>query len=128
MSDFNDITTPIDDRFYKLVDRKPVQCSFAEFSEAMKDDANRVIAQNLVGELQVSTIFTGIDTNFGGDEPLLFETVVFGLPDDLRPQWSLGNWDEAMEIHTMLVNMLTEHGPEPLMGLIQQKIAEQKAD
>ena len=34
--------------------------------------------------------------------------------------------DEAIETHTTLVNMLTEHGPEPLLELIQQKIVDQQ--
>lgn len=125
MSDKDDLSTPIDDRFYRLVDRVPVRCTLLEYAEAMKDDANRILAQSTVGELQVSTIFTGIDQNWGGDVPVLFETVVFGLPDDLRPQWSFSTWDESMEIHAMLVNLLTEHGAEPLLELIREKQAEQ---
>lgn len=61
------ISTAIDDRFYKLVDRTPVPCTLAEFAEAMKDDQNRIIEQTTVGELQVSTIFTGIDQNWESD-------------------------------------------------------------
>lgn len=125
MTEKDDLSTPIDDRFYKLVDRIPVPCTLTEFADAMKDDANRVVAQNMVGELQVSTIFTGIDSNWGGDVPLLFETVVFGLPEDLRPQWSLSTWDESMEVHNMLVKMLTEHGADPLLELIREKQSEQ---
>lgn len=125
MSELDDISTPIDDRFYKLVDQKPVRCTFAEFAEAMKEDSNRVVAQNMVGEWQVSSIFTGIDTNWESDQPLLFETVVFGLPEELRPQWSLSTWDEAMEVHNTLVSMLTQHGAEPLMELIREKQAMQ---
>jgi hypothetical protein len=125
MSEKDDISTPIDDRFYRLVNRVPVRCTLSEYAEAMKDDENRIVGQTMVGELQVSTVFTGIDQNWGGNAPILFETVVFGLPDDLRPQWSLSTWDEAMEVHNMLVTMLTEHGTEPLLGLIQQKISEQ---
>ena len=121
MSDLDDISTPIDDRFFKLVDRVPVRCTFAEFAEVMKDEANRIVAQNMVGELQISTIFTGIDSNYGEGDPILFETVVFGLPGDLRPQWSLSNWEEAMAVHTELVNLLTEHGAEPLLELMREK-------
>ena len=126
MTEKDDNSTPIDDRFYKLVDRVPVRCSLAEYADAMKDDANRIIAQATIGELQVSTIFTGIDTNWGGNTPILFETVVFGLPGDLRPQWSLSTWDEALSIHNELVSLLTQHGAEPLLGLIREKQAQQQ--
>jgi hypothetical protein len=125
--DIKNITTPIDDRFYKLVDRVPVPCSLAEFAEAMRDDANRVVAQAKVGDLQVSTVFTGIDSNYGQGEPTLFETIVFGLPDDLRPRWSFSTWDEAMEIQNLLVTFLTEHGPDPLLEDVRRKAANRDA-
>lgn len=121
--DLNHITTAIDGHFYRLVDRVPVPCTLAEFAESMKDDANRIVAQTMVKEMQVSSIFTGINTNWGKGAPVLFETAVFGLPDDLRPQWSLSSWDETMETHKLLVDMLTEHGPEPLIQEIHKKIA-----
>lgn len=129
MSDQNDpknITTAIDDRFYKLVDRTPMHCTLAEFVEAMKDEKNRIIEQTMIGDLQVSTVFTGIDQNWANEgDPILFDTVVFGLPDDLRPQWSFSSWDESMEIHNLIVQVLTEHGIEPLLEEIRKKAEEQ---
>ena len=121
--DINDITTPIDDRFYRLVDRVPVRCTLTEFATAMQDDTNRIMAQATIKELQISTVFTGINQNWGEGAPILFETMVFGLPDDLQPQWRFSTWDEAMEIHDLLVSTLTEHGAEPLITEIRQKAA-----
>lgn len=120
----NDIQTPIDDRFYRLVNRTPVRCTLMEYATAMQDDANRIVAQANVGELQISTVFTGIDQNWGGDKPILFETVVFGLPDELRPQWRFSTWDEAMAKHQQLVATLTEHGQDPLLAEIRDKMAD----
>ena len=119
--DINNITTPIDDRFYRLEGRVPVRCTLAEFSKSMQEDEKRILAQATIDNLQISTIFIGIDQNWGGGDPLLFETVVFGLPDDLQPRWSFSSWDEAMEIHNLLVATLTEHGAEPLLGEIRKK-------
>jgi hypothetical protein len=117
-----DISTPIDDRFYRLVDRVPVRCTLAEFAASMMDDANRIVAQSTVGELQISTVFTGINQNWEDGDPILFETMVFGLPDDLHPQWRFSTWDEAMEIHNLLVTTLTDHGVEPLIAEIKKKM------
>jgi ribosome-associated toxin RatA of RatAB toxin-antitoxin module len=122
-NDINDITTPIDDRFYRLVDRVPVRCTLAEFATAMQDDANRIIAQATIKELQISTVFTGINQNWDEGAPILFETMVFGLPDDLQPQWRFSTYDEAMEIHNLLVTTLTDHGVEPLIEEIRKKAA-----
>ena len=67
---------------YKLVGKKPVPCTLEEYVTGMKSAANRIIEQNQVGQWLVSTIFTGIDHAFGNGEKQLFETKIFGLPDE----------------------------------------------
>ena len=121
LNDINDISTPIDDRFYRLINRVPVRCTLTEYAAAMQDDANRIVAQATIGEWQISTVFTGINSNWGEGNPILFETMVFGLPDDLQPQWRFSTWDEAMETHNLLVASLTEQGAEPLVAEIRKK-------
>lgn len=112
------ITTAIDDHFYRLVGREPVRCTLAEYAQAMRDETQRVLAQDHIGELRISTIFTGIDRNFGNRAPILFETVVFGLPGDIHPQWQHSAWEEAMDHHRQLVAALGEHGPQFLLDEI----------
>lgn len=41
-------------------------------------DNRRVALDTLAGGVQVSTVFLGIDHSFGGDTPILYETMVFG--------------------------------------------------
>jgi hypothetical protein len=41
------------------------------------DRKKRVIKQEIVGEYWVSTVFLGLDHQFGDGPPLLFETMVF---------------------------------------------------
>lgn len=120
----NRITTAIDDHFYRLVGREPVRCTLAEYAQAMQDEAQRVLAQDHVGELRVSTIFTGIDRNFGNGAPILFETVVFGLPGDIHPQWQHSAWEKAMDHHGQLVAALGEHGPQFLLDEIERDIGQ----
>jgi len=49
----------------------------------------RLVEQTEIGQLLVSTVWLGIDHSFGyGDEPIIFETMVFGLSDE---------WDEYMQ-------------------------------
>ena len=123
MSSDEDIRTPIDDRFYRLDGRTPVRCTFVEYSQSMRNDANRIVAQDSVGELQVSTVFTGIDRNWGDGSPILFETMVLGLPEDLLPQWGFSTWNDAITAHLHLVDSLTAHGVEPLLSEIRKKAA-----
>ena len=122
MSDnIQDITTPIDDRFYRLLDRVPVRCTLTEFAKAMQNGSDHILAQATINELQISSVFTGIDQNWSGGDPILFETMVFGLPDDLHPQWRFSTWDETMEMHNLLVTTLTEYGAEPLIAEIKER-------
>src|SRR5262245_3981332 len=41
--------------------------------------ADRVVARTeLAGDVLVSTVFLGMDHGFGADQPILFETMIFG--------------------------------------------------
>lgn len=44
--------------------------------------ADRRIALDKFDGVKVSTVFLGLDHNFGSGEPLVFETMVFGGPFD----------------------------------------------
>jgi hypothetical protein len=49
-----------------------------EFAAMYEDTGARIVAKTRVGESEVSTVFLGIDHQFGEGPPLLFETMVFG--------------------------------------------------
>jgi hypothetical protein len=66
-------------------------------------DGDRIVAQTMVGEVRVSTIFLGLDYNFHlSGPPLLFETMVFGGELD-QEQERYSNWDEAVAGHEAMV-------------------------
>lgn len=70
-------------------------------------DKRHVGYTKLKAGLEVSTVFLGIDHNFFGDRPLLFETAV--LTDygwDIRDRYS--TWDEALAGHEATVKSLHE--------------------
>lgn len=49
------------------------------------ESAERRIGQNIIGYVEVSTVWIGLDHNMSGcGPPLIFETMVFGGPHD---QW-----------------------------------------
>lgn len=52
------------------------------------EDANekRIVSNIQIGDSEVSTVFLGLDHNFGSGPPLLFETMVFGgsLNDEMN--------------------------------------------
>lgn len=106
---------------YRLDGKKPVPCTWEEYMTGMKSAANRIVEQTPVGGLLVSTIFTGIDHAFGNGEKQLFETTVFGLPDDLQPRWRFSTWNQAVKEHRKLVLSLENGGSEKLIAVIRQR-------
>lgn len=47
------------------------------------ETADRIVANTDRGDVRISTVFLGLDHNFGpSGPPLLFETLIFGGPED----------------------------------------------
>ena len=79
-----------------------IPATMAAWSMMFGDESRRVAATD-VGEVRVSTVFLGIDHGHGmTDEPLLFETMVFGGPHDGEMD-RYATWDEAMAGHAAMV-------------------------
>lgn len=67
------------------------------------ESADRIVDKTDVTEdCRVSTVFLGIDHQFGDGPPLLFETMIFGGPLD-EEQWRYSTWDEAVVGHSKAV-------------------------
>ena len=75
------------------------------------DKTKRVAKTAVSEEVEVSTVFLGLDHNFGDGPPVLFETMVFGgaHSEDL---WRYCTWDEAVAGHERIVAALTD-GRDP---------------
>lgn len=69
--------------------------------------ADRRVAETMVGDKRVSTVFIGLDHQFGDGPPLIFETMIFGLANDGEYQTRCGTWEEAEEMHRAAVSTLT---------------------
>jgi hypothetical protein len=60
----------------------------------------------ITSEVVVSTVFLGVDHNWGDDpRPILFETMVFGGERD-NDQYRFHTWDEAAAFHAKIVEEL----------------------
>ena len=70
------------------------------------ETANRRVAEDVIGESRVSTVFIGLDHSFGiGKKPLLFETIVFGGNFDGELE-RYSTWEEAELGHKKMVKKL----------------------
>lgn len=104
---------------YILDGRTPVPCAdLAEWARWFKT-ANRQIACTKIGELELRTVFSGVDyRRFGASRPndgppLVFETMVFG---DVTGRYiaRCSTWEEAEEMHRRAVRLAMPQveGPE----------------
>lgn len=98
-------TTTNGSGYYILKGRKVIPASLMEWAILMKDDDMRQIALTTLGEVKISTVFLGLDHQFGDGPPILFETMVFGgRQDEYQRRYS--TYDEAEQGHKGTINML----------------------
>lgn len=84
---------------YTLEGTKPVKCDNMMEWGAWMETADRQIARSGTNSgLIVSTVFLGLDYNFGEGKPVLFETMTFG-----------GDYDQYMERYRTYADALVGH-------------------
>jgi hypothetical protein len=92
----------------KLVDRKVVPCGVREYAATI--ESMRRVALDSIEDVDVSTVFLGLDHGFGG-KPLWFETMIVGGPlDDSQERYT--TIEEAEAGHARWVALVRgEHKP-----------------
>lgn len=89
-----------------------VYSEWARTQQNMGVDANRVAADDLSGDVRVSTVFLNFDhSHWAGGPPILFETMIFGGPWD-QYQWRYATEAEARKAHDLIVAAL-KSGNDP---------------
>lgn len=77
---------------------EPDLIKWAEWFETF----DRRIAYDLVSDVEISTVFLGLDHSFGeGPEPILFETMTFGGPEAYQERYRTK--EEAIRGHEAIV-------------------------
>lgn len=90
--------------YYILKDHKPIVASPEEWGRWF-GSADRTVAKTKVDNIEVSTVFLGLDHNFNhSGPPLIFETMTFG--DDEERCQRYATWDEAIKGHKEIVSMV----------------------
>jgi len=92
------------DKYVLDADRTAVRCDdLMAWARAFEDDAGRRVARTEVGPYTVSTVFLGIDHQFGDGPPLIFETMVFSQGAEEEEQDRCSTWAEAEAMHKRYV-------------------------
>jgi hypothetical protein len=93
---------------YVLRNREPVLVDLMTWARELKL-GDRKVGATEVGEVRISTVFFGLDHQFGDGPPLLFETMVFGGPLD-QETVHYSTWKQAEEGHSEMVRRVEEGG------------------
>ena len=80
---------------------EPDLLKWAEWFETTK----RSIAKDTINEVLVSTVFLGLNHNFGDGNPVLWETMIFGGEHD-QYQERYTTKKEALEGHRKAIEMV----------------------
>ena len=95
--------------YYKLQGKDIVKCKdineWVKFMEIKK----RILFVDVISDATISTVFLGLDHNFGGGIPVLFETMIFGgKSDNYLERYS--TWDDAEEGHKFILKQIKNKG------------------
>jgi len=89
---------------YILEGHKAVRCdSLFEWAKWYETADRHVAKTDISDEVNVSTVFLGLNHNYGDGEPILFETMVFGGKHDEEME-RYSTWEEAEEGHKRWVD------------------------
>lgn len=91
----------------KFFDRDGKPITRDEWGKLCGDDDYRRVAIVDLGERLISTVWMGIDHNFGKGKPIIFETMVFGdafVADDYCERYS--TLEEAEAGHARIVSQV----------------------
>ena len=93
---------------YKLEGHKPVLCGDLFEWTSWLEKADRQVAKTILKgpnnvDILVSTVFLGLNHNYGEGKPILFETMVFGGAHD-EDMKRYCTWEEAEEGHKLMVD------------------------
>ena len=103
--------------YYTMRYRKPVPCrNLFKWAKAF-EKSNRRVRKTYINDYYISTVFLGLEHNFSGDEPLLFETMIFSTADkilalgrdfdaDTGYQSRCSTWRQALKMHWAAVDYI----------------------
>ena len=98
---------------YRLnADHSVTPVSLMEWATSFEDKDNRRVARtDLADNTFVSTVFLGLDHQYGEGPPLIFETMVFARGEDVLT-WRYSTWAEAEAGHARAVELVEQYRAE----------------
>jgi len=117
------VSSPPCSRYYVLDDRgEPVAAGsveeWARWFEANR--LNRHVGDTTIDGVRVSTVFLGVDHQWGSGPPLIFETMIFGGPYDSY-EWRWTTRAQASANHDQAVAAIRDGLPPLDAGAVRSE-------
>ena len=93
---------------YILDGHKAKSVDLMEWGQWFETAERHVAKTDISDEINVSTVFLGLDYSFGSGAPLLFETMIFGGEHD-QYQERFETWEQAEEGHKVACSLATHN-------------------
>jgi hypothetical protein len=90
---------------YILEGHKAVPTDLMTWAKAF-ESPDRKVAKTAIGDYSVSTVFLGLNHQYGEGPPLLFETMVFGEGPLAYEQTRCTTWEEAEAMHEAMCELV----------------------
>lgn len=94
------------DHYVLNADHTVRKAELMEWARAFEDMSGRRVAYDKIGDAFISTVFLGLDHQYGEGPPLIFETLISGGKHD-QDMWRYSTWDEAVAGHKAAVELVT---------------------
>lgn len=95
-------------KFYTLKEKEVVRTDEKTYCAQLNDIEKRRIAYTLVnGKVEVSTVFLGYNAGRSDDDPLFFETMIFGGSLDSQA-FRTTTYEEAEDMHHKIVEKVRQ--------------------
>jgi hypothetical protein len=86
--------------------KTPVETDLMTWAKWMESRQNMHLGDDTIEGVRISTVFLGLYHSFGGNVPVLWETMVFGGDLD-QEQERYSSWQEAERGHKEMVEKVT---------------------
>ena len=87
---------------------KPIKATTNEYVDWEENNPERrLVKQDRIGDIFVSTVFLGLDHSWRGNTPILWETMIFGGDHD-QYQERHTSYEDALEGHQTALNLINK--------------------
>ena len=87
---------------------KPIRSTIVDCGEWLEENPERkVVRQETIGDIFVSTVFLGLDHAWNSGIPVLWETMIFGGEHD-QYQERYTSYEDALKGHQIALNLVNK--------------------